>query len=155
MSGLFGGSHRAEALYRPANPDRLNALPIPIVWGVAGSRRMRSGTIISRRRQQQQGGGGKGGLFRGGPSTGYDYTAAIILALCEGPISGIGQIWRDQSTYTLAELGLSLFTGTTPQSVWSYLADRLSGAGARPTRAPPSSRAANYDLGDFGDDFQS
>ena len=44
------------------------------------------------------------------------------MAICEGPITGINQIWKNQSVYSLSELGLSLFAGATPQSVWSYLA---------------------------------
>ncbi|HWG04861.1 MAG TPA: phage tail protein, partial [Beijerinckiaceae bacterium] len=96
-----------------------NALPIPIVWGVA---RLAPNAIWYNDFQvhNAKAAAGKGGLFSS-PTTGYDYTAAIILALCEGPIAGIGQIWRDQSIYNLAELGLSLFTGTTPQSIWSFL----------------------------------
>src|ERR1700678_201503 len=77
-----------------------NALPIPIVWGVA---RLAPNAIWYDNFQRHNAkSGGKGGLFSS--STVYDYTAAIILALCEGPIAGIGQIWRDQATYSLAEL---------------------------------------------------
>ena len=51
----------------------------------------------------------------------YDYKADVILAICEGPITGIGDVWRGQSTTSLGALGLSLFLGPTPQAVWSYL----------------------------------
>ena len=85
---------------------------------------MSSGTTISKpSRYKAAAAGGKGGLFGGGgTTTSYSYTASVIMALCEGPIGAINQIWRGQSVYTLAGLGLSLFAGTTPQSVWSYLA---------------------------------
>src|SRR5260370_16473887 len=39
---------------------------------------------------------GKGGLFSGGgkgSNTQYNYFASVVLALCEGPIFGIGRIW--------------------------------------------------------------
>src|SRR5580704_10915535 len=103
MSGLFGTKTVQQPVYTGLQiQTSTNALPIPIVWGVA---RLAPNAIWYNnfQRHNTSSGGGKGGLFSS-PSTGYDYTAAIILALCEGPIAGIGQIWRDQSTYTLAQL---------------------------------------------------
>ena len=69
------------------------------------------------------------------------------MALCEGPIAGINQVWKNQSVYSLEQLGLSLFPGTTPQSVWSYLAT------AYPSQALAYQGTAylarpNYSLGD-------
>ena len=70
-----------------------------------------------------RGSAAKGGLFGGGASANsYTYTADLIMALCEGPIAGVGLIWKDQSIYVPIELGLAIFPGTTPQAVWSYLA---------------------------------
>jgi hypothetical protein len=100
----------------------VNALPVPIVWGES---KLAPNVIWYNNFQcipEQSGGGGKGGIFGSGTTTGYTYTASVIMALCEGPVGAINQIWRGQSVYTLAELGLSLFTGTTPQTEWSYLA---------------------------------
>jgi hypothetical protein len=136
MSGLrslFGGGGNSSAVA----PDytglqiqtAVSALPIPIVWGMS---KIAPNVIWYNNFQTiaQYGGGGKygssggkgGGGGGGGGITGYTYTAAVILALCEGPIIGINYVWKNQSTYTLAELGLSLFTGTTPQTTWSYIA---------------------------------
>ena len=67
------------------------------------------------------------------------------MALCEGPIAGINQVWRGQSIYTLAGLGLSLFAGTTPQTVWSYLATSYPGQ-ALAYQGTAYLCAANYDL---------
>lgn len=69
------------------------------------------------------GGGGKGG---GGGSvtssqTDYTYTAAAIMGLCEGQIQGVTNVWADKSQYTLAGLGLSLFTGTPSQTPFTYV----------------------------------
>jgi Putative phage tail protein len=100
----------------------VNALPIPIIWGES---KLAPNVIWYNNFQSyaQGSGGGKGGIFHSGSSTtGYTYTAAVIMALAEGPIAGINQIWRDQSIYTLNGLGLTLFSGATPQSEWSYLA---------------------------------
>ena len=100
----------------------VNALPIPIVWGE--SKLAPNVVWYDNFQTHAQGsGGGKGGIFGSGAGTAsYTYSAAVILALAEGPISGIGQIWKGQSTYTLSGLGFSLFSGSTPQSVWSYVA---------------------------------
>jgi hypothetical protein len=83
----------------------------------------------------------------GGSATSYTYTASIQLGLCEGPITGIGTCWQDQGTaVSFSSLGFSLFTGTDPQSPWSYLVT------AHPTQALSYNgvsylAAANYNLG--------
>ena len=96
----------------------VNTLPIPIVWGQ--SKIAANVVWYTNFRTNGGGGGGKGGLFAT-PSSEYTYSADLILALSEGPISGIGVIWKDQATYTLSELGLTFFNGTTPQTTWGYL----------------------------------
>ena len=96
----------------------VSTLPIPIVWGQT---KAAANVIWYSNFQTHGGGGGKGGLFGGGSST-ATYSADLMMALCEGPISGIGIIWKDQSTYTLAGLGLTLFNGATPQVTWGYIA---------------------------------
>jgi hypothetical protein len=100
----------------------VNTLPIPIVWGQT---KVAANVVWYQNFQSQGGGGsGKGGLFGSPGASNYSFTADLIMALCEGPISGLGIIWKDQSTYTLAELGLTLFSGTTPQATWGYLASQ-------------------------------
>lgn len=102
----------------------VSTLPIPIVWG----RSKIAGNLVWYQNFQAHAGGsggkgrgGKGGGGGGGATT-YTYTADLMLALCEGPINNIGLIWKDQSIYTLAMLGLAFFNGATPQSAWPYLA---------------------------------
>jgi hypothetical protein len=128
MSGLFGGGSA-----QTTTPDytglqiqtAVNTLPIPIVWGLS---RLAPNVVWYNNFQTQESGGGKGsggkgGLFRSSSgAVTYTYSAAVIMALCEGPIAGINQIWKNQSVYSLSGLGLSLFTGTTPQTEWSYVA---------------------------------
>ena len=145
MSALFG---------RPAStkPDftglqiqtATSTLPIPICYGQT---KLAPNVIFYSNFQTKavKSGGGKGGLFSS-PTTGYSYSADVIMALCEGPITGIGYVWRDQSTYTLANTGLTLFTGPTPQTAWSYLTTTY------PTQALAYQGtayvcAANYQLG--------
>ena len=126
----------------------VNTLPIPIVWGQTKA----AANIVWYQNFQTHGGGsgGKGGFFGGGDASSYTYTADLIMALCEGPISGIGIIWRDQSTYTLAELGLTLFNGTTPQTIWGYLSSAYP-IQALAYQGTCYACAASYQLGDEAD----
>jgi Putative phage tail protein len=103
-------------------------LPIPIVWGQT---KISVNVLWYANFQAIAGGsgkgiGGKGGLLGGGSGAAagadYTYSADIILGLCEGPINGIGLIWKDLAIYSPLELGLGTEYGTTPQAVWSYLA---------------------------------
>jgi hypothetical protein len=103
----------------------VSALPIPIVWGTS---KLAPNVIWYANFKAipagSSGGGGKG-LFGGSASSSnsgqYDYKADVILAICEGPISGVGDVWRGQSTTSLGALGLSLFAGSSDQLPWSYL----------------------------------
>jgi hypothetical protein len=62
---------------------------------------------------------------KGGGSTttvSYTYKAAVMLAMCEGPIAGIGSVWVDTDTVTtLAATGLTLFDGSIGQEPWPYI----------------------------------
>lgn len=122
----------------------VNTLPVPIVMGLAKL----APNIIDyddyRAVSQNQSGGGKGG---GVPSaTSYEYYATLIMALCEGPIGGVTNIWKGNTTTTLAKLGFSLFSGTTPQAAWSYMASKHA-AKALGYNGTAYVAVANYDLG--------
>jgi hypothetical protein len=127
----------------------VTTLPIAIVWGQS---KIAANVVWYTNFQTHGGNGssGKGGVFGGGASTGYTYSADLIMALCEGPISGLGTIWRNQSTYTLAELGLTLFDGSTPQAVWSYLGTKWP-AQALAYQGTTYVCAASYQLGSAAD----
>jgi len=84
---------------------------IPRVYG-----RMRIGgniiwaTDFSETANTTTQGGGKGG----GPTittTAYLYSASFAVALCEGPISGIGRIWADGKPLDLSGVTWRLYTG--------------------------------------------
>ena len=95
-----------SALNRPQNTQgpRLSDLKVqvssygqflPVVYGTM---RLAGNVIwstpkIEHAQTQSSGGGGKGG---GGPTyTTYTYTASFAVAICEGPIVGIGRIWAN------------------------------------------------------------
>lgn len=63
---------------------------------------------------------GKGGGSKT-KSTDYTYTVACLIGMGEGPIQGIGTVWKDKETYTsLAGIDMTLFSGEYGQSPWSY-----------------------------------
>ena len=60
----------------------------------------------------RQGGGGKGGGGGGGTEvTEYFYFASFAVALCEGPITGIGRIWADGKPMDLDGVTCALHLG--------------------------------------------
>jgi hypothetical protein len=70
-------------------------------------------------------GAGKGG--GGGDGTLNHFSQGVMLAICEGPIPGLGRVWRDKEVFSsLSQVKLgspfSLFLGARPQSPWSFLA---------------------------------
>ena len=145
LRGLFGGNQTTTPDYTGLQiQTAVNTLPIPIVWGMS---KLAPNVIWYDGFQIiPPGGGGKGSLFSSG-SSGTTYSASVIMALSEGPIEGINQIWKGQSLYTLSGLGLSLFAGTTPQTPWSYVTS------AYPSQALGYEGTAyvcaeNYSLGD-------
>lgn len=94
--------------------------PIPVVFGtnrLAGNLVWFAGFKATPKTTTT---GGKG---MGGSSTNteYTYNASAILSVAEGPIAGIGKVWKDKESSSLAALNLTLFTGTADQAVWSFL----------------------------------
>jgi hypothetical protein len=127
-----------------------STMPIPIVWG----RNKIAPNLIWYENFRAvpagsgKGIGGKGGAF--GSAAGaadYTYTADLIMALCEGPITGVGLIWKDLSIYVPLEIGLGIFNGTTPQEVWPYLA-AIYPFNALAYQGTAIAWGAGYNLGD-------
>ena len=103
-------------------------------------------TAHEHRQSQKSGKGGHSKTV----TVSYTYSVAIIMALCEGPIAGIGKIWKDKNVFTYPNdsLGLTLFSGTADQQPWAYV------TGKHPNKALPYSglayMAGVIDLGDSG-----
>ena len=107
-------------------------IQIPVGWGTF---RCRCNLVdyLDFNSVAQKASSGKGGST----TTGYSYSATIILALCEGPIDTITQVWVDGKNYAYdsngsgvantanasaaSQVGLTGATGTVGQAVWSYL----------------------------------
>ena len=65
---------------------------------------------------------GKGGGAKHTNIT-YTYSVAAAIALCEGPIAGIGKVWRDKEVYEYPneKIELTLFNGDIAQAPWPYM----------------------------------
>lgn len=65
---------------------------------------------------------GKGGHHSTATSITYTYSVACVIALCEGPIHGVGKVWRDKAIYDYPNenIEMSLFNGAQGQSPWAY-----------------------------------
>jgi hypothetical protein len=77
-------------------------------------------------------GGGKGG--RRGPTvttTEYLYSSSFAVALCEGPITGIGRIWADGEPMDMAGVVWRWYPGSESQGADPLIAARM-GAGITP-----------------------
>lgn len=122
MAAVFGLD--GTSADRPIQYSGLNIssskmdMPITIFWGM---RRLPMNAIWYNNFQKHPvskggKGGGKGGV--------YDYTAAVINALCEGPIDLCQNIWSQASTTTtttLAALNMTLHLGTASQAPESFV----------------------------------
>jgi len=105
---------------------------IPVGWGTF---RCRCNLVdyLDFKSSSTKAAAGKGGSN----TTGYSYAATIILAVCEGPIENITQVWVNGKRYAhgsngsgsvdtgtlsaTAQLDLSFSLGTIGQAPWSYL----------------------------------
>lgn len=98
-----------------------SALPIPILYG---TNRLAPNLIwngaFRATPQYSRSSGGKGGGSHSNLS-GYTYATAAAFALGEGPIAGLGTVWRGTGTHQPSDYFLSTFTGATPQQPWGYL----------------------------------
>lgn len=99
-------------------------LTLPVIYGrtrVAGNLVWYGDFVaIEHKATTRQGGKGGGGVKQVDIS--YTYEAAVMLALCEGEIQGVGRIWRDKEKFdSLAQLRLTLMRGGDEQPLWTHL----------------------------------
>jgi len=73
-------------------------------------------------------GGGKGGGGGKVKSTEYLYYASFAVALCEGPITGIGRIWADGKPMDLSGVTWRWYPGDEAQAADPFIAARMGAA---------------------------
>lgn len=136
MSGLFGGGSNAAQTSQAVGirvQSSIYGSVLPIVYGtnrVAGNLIWYGNFQASK----SSSGGGKSGGGGGKGSGGYTYSAAVAIALCEGPIQGIGTVWyssnyintvNSEGQQPIAQIGFGLFPGNYTQAPWSYLVSQF------------------------------
>ncbi|MGY6549257.1 MAG: baseplate multidomain protein megatron [Roseinatronobacter sp.] len=103
--------------------------PVPLVWG-----RVRLGGQVIwatefRETVSRSGGGGK--IAKKPTVNTFSYSISLAVALCEGPILGVGRIWADGQEITPADLNLRVYHGDEDQ-LPDPLIESLEGAGRTP-----------------------
>ncbi|KGJ14312.1 baseplate multidomain protein megatron [Paracoccus sanguinis] len=94
-------------------------------------------------------GGGKGG----GPkvtSTEYSYYASFAVALCEGPITGIGRIWADGKPLDTSAITLRWYPGDEAQGADPFIAAKMGAANTPAWRGTAYVVFEELPLSDFG-----
>ncbi len=94
-------------------------------------------------------GGGKGGR----PSvttTEYSYSASFAVALCEGPITGIGRIWADGELLDTSTITWRWYPGDEAQAADPFIAAKMGAEGAPAWRGTAYVVFEELDLTPFG-----
>lgn len=136
---LFGSSGRARAVSGPRLSDlkltsSTEGAAIPRLYGRArlGGQVIWATDLEEEAVTTEGGGGGKGSPIGTGASrTDYRYYANFAVALCEGPITGIGRVWADGAELDLGRLVWRLHKGGDDQLPDSLVVAR-EGADAAP-----------------------
>ncbi len=134
FQSIFG---KQQATTPPAAALRINTslqgVPIPIILG--GQARVSVNVIdyFAFFSQPTTGGGGgsKGGIFGGsGGQQQTNYYASLVLAMAQGPIAAVEQVWIGGTAYaadaapiagqTALPSNFEWFYGTYPQTPWGY-----------------------------------
>lgn len=97
----------------------------------------------------KQRGGGKGG----GPkvtTTEYLYYASFAVAVCEGPITGIGRIWADGKPLDLTEVVWRWYAGDEDQEADPFIAAKIGAANTPAYRGTAYVMFEDLPLNEYG-----
>ncbi len=95
-------------------------------------------------------GGGKGGGGGKVKTTEYLYYASFAVALCEGPITGIGRIWADGKPMDLSGVTWRWYPGDEAQSADPFIAARMGAASTPAYRGTAYVVFEDLPLGNYG-----
>ena len=170
--GALAGSFVDQALFAPSGQSRTvhgprlsnlqitastEGAPVPRIYG-----RFRLGgqviwatdieEVISTTTQRPRGGKGRSGGGRSSQVTQveYSYFGNFAVALCEGPIAGIGRVWADGNELDLSGVTYRIHLGTQTQSPDSLIAAREGAGNAPAYRGVAYVVFENLPLGAYG-----
>ncbi|WP_071797114.1 baseplate multidomain protein megatron [Natronohydrobacter thiooxidans] len=147
---LGGGSQVIEAgrIERLRMTGASEGAPVPLVWG-----RVRLGGQViwsSEFRETVTTSGGGGKIVRKPKVREYSYSISVAVALCEGPVLGVGRIWADGQELAPADLNIRLYSGGDDQ-LPDPLIEAIEGAGQVPAyRGIAYLVIEDLELGAFG-----
>jgi hypothetical protein len=95
-------------------------------------------------------GGGKGGGGGKVKTTEYLYYASFAVALCEGPITGIGRIWADGKPMDLSGVTWRWYRGDEAQTADPFIAARMGAASTPAYRGTAYVVFEELALGNYG-----
>ena len=95
-------------------------------------------------------GGGKGGGGGKVKTTEYLYYASFAVALCEGPITGIGRVWADGKPMDLSGVTWRWYSGNEAQGPDPFIAARMGAANTPAYRGTAYVVFEELDLSGFG-----
>lgn len=133
MSSLFSTGEKSASKPPPATSLRiqssLQGVPRAIGWGrnrISGNLIwygdfVSSGQLLQRATLAGKGGGGGGGKGGGNNNAQTTYSAAVALAISEGPILVVDHVWNNTTPVPLSALNLTTFVGSYSQLPWGYL----------------------------------
>ncbi len=97
-------------------------------------------------------GGGKGGGGGGGKvkTTEYLYYASFAVALCEGPITGVGRVWADGKPMDMSGVTWRWYPGIEAQSPDPFIAAKMGAGNAPGYRGTAYVVFEDLPLGNYG-----
>lgn len=168
MDALFGNTSGRNSPTKPNTALRVQSsvvgIPVPIGWGkarIAGNLMDYQDFLATQNKSTSASGGKGAGAFGGSgkggnPAQSYTYSAAVVIGICEGPISAYGTVWNNKTKVTNADVNFTGFLGTYAQSAWAYMtthhsANALNYRGiayvaAGPVQLGSSAELANYNF---------
>ena len=106
--------------------------PIPRIYG-----RMRVGgqviwatdieEVVSTSQASSGGGKGLGGGSSASTTTSYTYYGNFAVALCQGPITGLGRVWANGREFDLSQITYRFYNGAPDQQPDSLIQSRQGG----------------------------
>lgn len=119
------------------------SVPISIVYGInkVAPNLIWYGNFAAYAQYTKKSGKGGGGRT----VSGYRYSTSLIFGVCEGPVTSISVVWKDQGVYAPWQLGFGVTPGATTQGLFTSV---TGAAQALAYRGIACAAAAYYDLGD-------